>query len=51
MNYVKQIFTIIEKVALLLLAWLDYRFSSRPSLDPYKHSILMPVDEKAQVCA
>lgn len=47
MRYIKQIFTVIEKVALSLVAWLVYRFSRRPSLDRYKDYILAPVDEKA----
>ena len=37
----------MEKVALSLIAWLVYRLSRRPSLDPYKDYILAPVEEKA----
>jgi L-ascorbate metabolism protein UlaG (beta-lactamase superfamily) len=47
MRYIKQIFTIIEEVALSLIAWVVYRLSRRSSLDRYKDYILAPVEEKA----
>ena len=47
MGYIKQIFTMMKKVALSLIAWLVYRLSRRSSLDLYKDYILAPAEEKA----